>query len=62
MCVILCSFWVFLAFPGANRPSKHCFSDANLVFSIYNQWQNIMGILKSVFKIHPLPLYNVANR
>ena len=25
-----------------------------------NQWQNIMGILKSVFKISPLFLYNVA--
>ena len=28
----------------------------------YTRRQNIMGILKSVFKIPPLPLYNVANR
>ena len=28
----------------------------------YNQCQNIMGILKSVSKISPLPLYNVANQ
>ena len=27
----------------------------------YNQRQNIMGILKSVLKISPLPLYNVAS-
>ena len=27
----------------------------------YNQWQNIMGILKGVFKFPPLPLYNVAS-
>ena len=27
----------------------------------YNQWQNIMGILKTAFKIPPLPLCNVAN-
>ena len=29
--------------------------------SVYNQWQNIMGILKIMFKNPPLPLYNVAN-
>ena len=28
---------------------------------IYNQWQNIMGILKILFKNPPSPLYNVAN-
>ena len=29
---------------------------------VYNQWRNIMEILKSVFKDPPLPLYNVASR
>ena len=36
----------------------------NLVFfnlQDCNQWQYVMGILKSVFKIPPLPLYNVVN-
>ena len=28
----------------------------------YDQWQNIMGILKRVFKIPSLPLYNIANQ
>ena len=27
----------------------------------YNPWQNIMRILKSIFKFPPLPLYNDAN-
>ena len=27
----------------------------------YSQWQNIMGILKIMFKNPPLSLYNVAN-
>ena len=27
----------------------------------YNQWQNIMGILKIMFKNLPPSLYNVAN-
>ena len=28
----------------------------------YDQWQNITGILKSLFKLPPLPLYNVLSR
>ena len=33
----------------------------NSFITIYNQWQNIKGILKNVFNIPPLPLYDVAN-
>ena len=38
----------------------------NLIFLLFflisdNEWQHITGILKSVFKIPPLPLYNVGD-
>ena len=37
------------------------FVPAKTYLASYNQWQNIMGILKRGFKIPSLPLYNVAN-
>ena len=33
-----------------------------LPITYYDQWQNIMGILKSVFKLPPLPIDSVASR